>query len=97
METIKSVGIKNLKNSLSAYLREVQNGVRIFITDREKVVAELRRPILRGELSESSVLLESWVVSGRIKLGGVKQELPKSYLKFPDGTAKKLLDKERGD
>lgn len=41
---LKTVGIKKLKNSLSAYLQEVQRGVRILVTDRDRVVAEIAEP-----------------------------------------------------
>ena len=37
------VGIKNLKDHLSAYLRRVRKGERVLITDRGKTVAALSR------------------------------------------------------
>jgi len=40
------VGVKELKNRLSAYLREVRGGTVILVTDRENVVAELREPTM---------------------------------------------------
>jgi antitoxin (DNA-binding transcriptional repressor) of toxin-antitoxin stability system len=39
-----AVAIKELKNRLSAYLREVAKGEVVLVTDRGQVVAELRRP-----------------------------------------------------
>jgi antitoxin (DNA-binding transcriptional repressor) of toxin-antitoxin stability system len=39
-----AVGIKQLKNKLSEYLRLVSLGETVLITDRERVVAELRAP-----------------------------------------------------
>lgn len=45
---MKAVAIKELKNRLSAYLREVARGEVVLVTDRGRVVAELRRP--SGEL-----------------------------------------------
>src|SRR5262249_17508132 len=41
---VKVVAIKELKNRLSAYLRDVKNGEVVLVTDRGKVVAELRQP-----------------------------------------------------
>ncbi|MGH7857687.1 MAG: type II toxin-antitoxin system Phd/YefM family antitoxin [Candidatus Binatia bacterium] len=41
---MKAVAVKELKNRLSAYLREVAGGETVLVTDRGKVVAELRRP-----------------------------------------------------
>lgn len=39
-----SVGIRELKNNLSRYLRMVQAGERVLITDRGRPVAELGMP-----------------------------------------------------
>src|SRR5258706_8670654 len=44
MTLIKTVGIKDLKNNLSAHLRDVRRGARILVSDRSTVVAELREP-----------------------------------------------------
>jgi antitoxin (DNA-binding transcriptional repressor) of toxin-antitoxin stability system len=41
---MKAVAVKELKNRLSQYLREVASGEIVLVTDRGKVVAELRRP-----------------------------------------------------
>ena len=41
---LKTVGIKDLKNNLSAYLRDVRRGARVLVTDRDRVVAELHEP-----------------------------------------------------
>jgi prevent-host-death family protein len=49
-----SVGIKDLKNRLSHYLREVKKGERILITERDQVIATIL-PVERGE--EDSRLL----------------------------------------
>lgn len=44
--TMRTVGIKLLKNRLSEYLRLVASGETILVTDRDRVVAELRPPPL---------------------------------------------------
>ena len=41
---MKSVGIRELKNRLSDYVRQVRSGERILITDRGEVVAEINPP-----------------------------------------------------
>ncbi len=41
---MRTVGIKTLKNRLSEYLRLVAAGETILVTDRDRVVAELRPP-----------------------------------------------------
>lgn len=43
------MGIRELKNRLSEYLRQVQGGERVLVTDRGRVIAELRPPGERGE------------------------------------------------
>ena len=41
---MKAVAVKELKNRLSHYLREVASGEIVLVTDRGRVVAELHRP-----------------------------------------------------
>jgi antitoxin (DNA-binding transcriptional repressor) of toxin-antitoxin stability system len=41
---VKAVAVKELKNRLSSYLREVKEGEVVLVTDRGKVIAELRQP-----------------------------------------------------
>lgn len=92
------MGIKELKNHLSAYLREVKLGTRIFLTDRNEVVAELRKPDFGSLHPAPSSLLEQWVREGKvIPASGEKPHLPPSPVRLPDGTAQKLLDEVRGD
>ena len=49
-----SAGIRDLKNRLSYYLREVKKGEKILITERDQVIATIL-PVERGE--EDSRLL----------------------------------------
>lgn len=41
---MKTVGIRELKNRLSEYLRDVRSGEGVLVTDRGRVVAELTPP-----------------------------------------------------
>jgi antitoxin (DNA-binding transcriptional repressor) of toxin-antitoxin stability system len=50
---MKAVAVRELKNRLSAYLREVARGEVVLVTDRGRVVAELRRP--SGDLPPTSL------------------------------------------
>ena len=45
---MKAAGVKELKNRLSYYLREVKKGQRVLITEREKVIATIV-PVERAE------------------------------------------------
>jgi len=47
---MRTVGIKVLKNRLSEYLRLVASGETILVTDRDRVVAELRPPAVAHPL-----------------------------------------------
>lgn len=42
--SMRSVGIKILKDKLSEYIRLVASGETIFVTDRDRIVAELTAP-----------------------------------------------------
>ncbi len=41
---MRAVGIKTLKNKLSEYVRLAASGETVLVTDRDRVVAELRPP-----------------------------------------------------
>ena len=43
-EVMRTVGIRELKNSLSEYLRRVRAGESVLVTDRGEIVAELMPP-----------------------------------------------------
>ena len=49
---MKTAGIKDLKNRLSYYLREVKKGEKILITDRDQVIATILL-VGRGEADSS--------------------------------------------
>ena len=51
---MKTVGVKDLRNRLSYYLREVKKGEKILITNRDQVIATIL-PMERGK--EDSKLL----------------------------------------
>lgn len=99
MEIIKSVGVKTLKNQLSAYLRDVKNGVHVLVTDRDLVIAELRQPSL-GSIAAGRInpVLADWVTEGKARLPlTAKSPLPKiPDFSIPAGTAKRLIDEDRG-
>lgn len=96
MNTIKTVGIKALKDQLSAYLREVKAGNIILITDRGQVIAELHQPSPIRKISKSELILEEWVRDGKlIQSRSTKQKIKPSPVSLPDGTAGKLIDQDR--
>ena len=93
----KAVGIKELKNRLSEYLREVRSGVRIVVTDRQEVVAELKQPESFLPQGASSSLYYQWCTEGKVRPPGTKTKLVRqSPLKSRAGLSQELLKEDRG-
>lgn len=57
---MRSVGIKNLKNKLSEYIRIASEGETVLVTDRDRVVAEITAPRAgRSETVTDAVMAEA--------------------------------------
>ena len=56
---MRTVGLKVLKNRLSEYIRIVNGGETVLVTDRDRVVAELRPPQGRSPLASDAMLAEA--------------------------------------
>lgn len=56
---MRTVGLKVLKNRLSEYIRLVSGGETVLVTDRDRVVAELRPPQGRGPQTSDALLAEA--------------------------------------
>lgn len=67
---IRTTNIRTLKDRLSAFLRDVQRGDVVLVTDRGRVVAEIRQPTVgaqaHGVLPERSRRL---IEEGVLKVG----------------------------
>lgn len=95
---MKAVGLRELKNRLSEYIRLVRGGEAILVTDRGEVVAELTPP---GHASPDQTVppgLMALAKRGRIRLGrrndpAMYPALPRA---LPEGRAGEFLDEERG-
>ena len=98
MAQVKTVGIRELKNQLSAYLREVKAGHRLLVTDRNTVIAELRPPAAEDLVLHAPSALGDWVNAGRITPPRApRAPLPTSPIRLPDGTARRLIDELRAE
>ena len=97
---MREVGIRELKNRLSEYVRLVREGEVVRVTDRGEVVAELRQPEPGSELMRRYPRLAEMARRGQIKLP-LQPNGPDAYPRLPaatpPGTAARLLDEERGD
>ena len=95
---MKQVGLRELKNRLSEYVRLVRAGEHVQITDRGQVVAELipptpakgRDPVAGLATLERRGLLRPPAAEGRARYG----RLPRLV---PNGTVQRLLDEDRGE
>lgn len=96
---MQAVGIRELKARLSEYIRRVRAGEVILVTDRGRVVAELREPgSMRGPEGVPAGLAElSRRGLARIGTGNDDARYPELPRLTPDGTASRLLDEERGE
>ena len=94
---MKTVGVRELKNRLSEYLRIVRTGESVLITDRSEVIAEIVPP---GRLASDASLppgLMSLVRRGLVTLGsGSAGEYPALTRSKRGHSAAQLLDEERG-
>jgi antitoxin (DNA-binding transcriptional repressor) of toxin-antitoxin stability system len=98
MGELKTVGVKELKNNLSAYLREVRRGIRVLVSDRNRVVAELHEPVSGYAVDDPrDPRLAEWIEAGVLSPPTVrKSKLPPSPVRLAEGTAARLLDADRG-
>jgi len=95
---MKAVGVRELKNRLSEYLRAVRGGEQVLVTDRGQVVAELRPPGPPGAELPHPGLLEL-VHRGAARLGApnTPDVYPALPGRLPEGEALRLLALDRGD
>jgi antitoxin (DNA-binding transcriptional repressor) of toxin-antitoxin stability system len=94
-----TVGIRELKNHLSRYVREAREGAVVRITDRGEVVAELRPPVPVHPLVARYPQLGEWAEQGRVRLGSPNR--PELYERLPPLlagiTSAELLAQDRGE
>jgi len=97
---MRTIGVRELKARLSQILREVQRGEVLLVTDRGRVVAELRQPgtgtLLAASTEEQA--LGRMASGGGLRLAEKKVEsYPPSPIRSAPGTANDLLRQERGE
>ena len=96
---MRTVGLRELKNRLSEYVREVRSGEGVLVTDRGEVVAELIPPgPAAGERGVPPGLV-ALARGGQLTLGASNDAAlyPKLPRLLRPHRAAQLLDEERGD
>ena len=96
---VKTVGVRDLKNRLSEYLRMVRSGESVLITDRGEVIAELNAPGRGGTEAGVPPGLQSLARRGLVRLGGPNDKAAYKRLTraLQKGSSRVLLDQERGE
>jgi prevent-host-death family protein len=91
MYMTRTVGIAELRQNLSTYLRRVEQGERLVVTDRNRPVAELGPPPSTG------VALDRLIAEGRVSRP-VRRGLPGPLILDGEPYAlSSALDEIRGD
>ena len=97
---MKAVGIRELKDRLSEYLRKVQAGEVVLVTDRGRVVAEIREPSAAPLTRPVPAGIRRMALEGRVRLGTIPNS-PELYPEMPrmapEGTATRLIDEDRDE
>jgi len=97
---METVGIRELKSKLSAYLRLVRAGEVVQVTDRGEVVAEIQAPDVSREPTPYPEL-NRLIHSGELREAaayrpGDLYHIP-DVARFDEGEAQAVLDATRGD
>ena len=95
---MKTVGLRDLKNRLSEYVRQVRSGEGVLVTDRGEIVAELVPP---GQLTDGHGVPSGLVAlakTGRLTLGADNDAAayPRLSRLLKRRRSAELLDEERG-
>jgi antitoxin (DNA-binding transcriptional repressor) of toxin-antitoxin stability system len=92
-----AVGIRELKNNLSQYVRRVEGGERIAVTAHGRVVAELGPP--QAARRKYPGRLDELIAQGKarppLEEGDPLEGCPD--IRLPPGTAKQLIDEDRDE
>lgn len=93
-----SVGIRELKDSLSRHIRRVEAGERIAITAHGRVVAEIVPPRSAGR-GRGQGRFDDRVMAGAIRPPAGDGDTPEAWpdIRLPAGTAAGLIAEDRGE
>jgi antitoxin (DNA-binding transcriptional repressor) of toxin-antitoxin stability system len=98
-----AVGIRELKATLSRRLADVKRGEVILVTDRGRVVAELRPPGTAADepMDDWERAMRRLAAEGRVTLAKKRNDDPSIYrptgINLPEGTVDRWLDDLRED
>lgn len=95
---MKTSGVREVKNRLSAYLRMVEQGERVAITHHGRIVAELVPPAHATD-EEANAGLRRRALAGSVRLGAANRPdaYPRPAGRLPSRVVQDLLDEIRGE
>ena len=97
VKRVMTVGVRELKNRLSEYLRDVKAGAVVLVSERARLIAEIRQPTI-AEQAQPASPLRDWTREGTLILPRArKSRCPKSPVRLPADTARQLLSRDRGE
>ena len=98
---MKTAGVRELKAHLSGYLRDVARGDVVLVTDRGRVVAELRAPgSAAGSSSPAEQRVQRLVDRGILRPAAAPGSMDwgaAPVVRLRRGKSQALLDAERGE
>ena len=98
---MKTAGVRDLKAHLSSYLRDVARGDVVLVTDRGRVVAELRPPgSPERTIAPADLRYHALVERGLLKPSAAPGAVDWSAaprIRLRRGTSKDLLEAERAE
>lgn len=98
LRTMKTAGVRDIKNRFSEYLRQVQNGERVAVTHRGRIVAELGPPA-HVTAEEACAELRRRARNGTVRLGAPNRPdvYPRATRRLPSAVLHELIDDVRGE
>jgi prevent-host-death family protein len=93
-----TVGIKELKDNLSRYVRRVEAGERVAVTAHGRVVAELVPPASRSGRRPDrrfDALVAAGIITPAAESGDPMEGWP--AIRLAPGTVRDLIDEDRAD
>ena len=98
MKRVITVDVKELKDRLSEYLGDVKAGAVVLVSERARLIAEIRQPTIAEQAQPADSPIHDWTREGTLILPRArKSRCPKSPVSLPAGTARQLLSRDRGE
>lgn len=96
---MRTIGVRDLKANLSRTLHDVQAGEHFLVTDRGRVVAELKRPdATTMAATPAQLAIARLAARGVLRMAEAPmRSFGKPAVNLPDGSWRELLDAERED